>query len=75
VLVFRPKDPNQVNLCCVPWSRWVMQEDTRFILVRAREGPTSSEGDETYIILHLGAHSRGYKVDERGSESQVFESG
>jgi hypothetical protein len=30
--------------------------------------------DETYIILHLGAHSRGYKLVERGSESQVSES-
>jgi hypothetical protein len=29
-------------------SRWMM-------LVRAIEGPTSSEGDDTYIILHLGA--------------------
>jgi hypothetical protein len=60
-----------VYLCYVPWSRWVMQEDTRFILVRAIEGPTSSEGDETYIILHLGARSRGYKLVERGSGSQV----
>jgi hypothetical protein len=51
-----------------------MQEDIRFILVRAREGPTFSEGDETYIILHLGAHGRGYKLVERGSESQVSES-
>jgi hypothetical protein len=48
-----------------------MQEDTRFILVQAREGPISIEGDETYIILHLGAHSRGYKLVERGSESHV----
>jgi hypothetical protein len=59
-----------VNLCCVPLSRWVKQEDTRVILVRAREAPTSSEGDETYVILHLGAHSRGYKLVERGSMSQ-----
>jgi hypothetical protein len=64
--------PNQqVKLCCVPLSRWVMQEDTRFILVWAREDPISSEGDETYITMHLGAHSRGYKLVERGSRSQV----
>jgi hypothetical protein len=30
-----------------------MQEDTKFILVWAREGHTSSKGDATYIILHL----------------------
>jgi hypothetical protein len=53
-------------------SRWVMQEDTRFILVRTIEGSTSSR-DETYIILYLGAHSRGYKLVERGCESQVSE--
>jgi hypothetical protein len=40
-------------------------------LVRAREASTSSEGDETYITLHLGTHSRGYKLVERGSRSQV----
>jgi hypothetical protein len=35
--VFRPDGPNQlVNKCCVPWSRRVIQEDTSFILVRAR---------------------------------------
>jgi hypothetical protein len=60
-----------MNLCYVSRSRWVMQEDTRFILVLAREGPTSSEGFETYVILHLSAHSRGYKKDKRGSKSQV----
>jgi hypothetical protein len=43
-----------------------MQEDIRFILVRAREGPTFSEGDETYIILHLGAHGRGTSWSREG---------
>jgi hypothetical protein len=42
---FGYRGPNQqVNLCCVPLSRWVMQEYTRFILVQTREGPTSNEG-------------------------------
>jgi hypothetical protein len=44
-----------------------MQEDTSWAI----EGPTSSKGGETYIILHLCASSRGYKLVERGSESQV----
>jgi hypothetical protein len=48
-----------------------MQEDTRFILVRPIEGPTSIERDETYIILHLGSRSRGYKPIETGSGCQV----
>jgi hypothetical protein len=52
-----------------------MQEDTRFILARAREDPASNEEDKTYIILHLGAHYRGYKLVDRGRESQLFESG
>jgi hypothetical protein len=40
-----PEGPNQpVNLCYVSWSIWVMQEDTRYILVEAIEGPTSSGG-------------------------------
>jgi hypothetical protein len=46
-----------------------MHDDTRFILVQAREGPTSSEGDEIYIILDLGARSRDTSFVERASES------
>jgi hypothetical protein len=42
-----------------------MQEDRRFILVQAIEDPTYSERGETYIILHLSAHSTGYKLVER----------
>jgi hypothetical protein len=42
---FEPEVPNQlVNLCCVPLSRMVdARRHIRFILVWAREGPTSSE--------------------------------
>jgi hypothetical protein len=54
ICILGAEGPNQqVNLCCVPLSKWVMQEDTRFTLVQAREGPTSSEGDETYNIVHI----------------------
>ena len=45
VSVFWPEGPNQlVNVCYVSLSRWVIQEDKKFILVRAIEGPTSSGG-------------------------------
>jgi hypothetical protein len=37
----------------------VMQEDIRLILVRVREGLLPTSGDETYIFLHLDAHSTG----------------
>jgi hypothetical protein len=49
----------------------MMQEDTRFILVRTIEGLLSAEGDGIYIILHLSACSRRYKLVERERESQL----
>jgi len=37
----------------------------------SKECPTSSEREETCIILHSSARNRGYKLGERGSDSQV----
>jgi hypothetical protein len=39
----------------------VQEEHRRFILIRAEECPTFSEGGEFCIILHRSARSRGYK--------------
>jgi hypothetical protein len=47
-------------------SRWVMQEGARFILIRTIEGPTFSEGDETYIILHLAARRASANIESGG---------
>jgi len=47
--------PTSKTSACSPFQR-VMQEKTqRFILVRAREGPTSSGRESVCIILHLSA--------------------
>jgi hypothetical protein len=43
-----------------------------FILVRAKEGPTSSRGKKYCISLHLSA-CVGVTSCERGSRSQVLE--
>ena len=55
--VFSPRGvtPTSKTSACSPFQM-VMQEKTqRFILVRAREGPTSSGGGSVCIILHLSA--------------------
>jgi hypothetical protein len=43
----------------------VQEEHKRFILVQAKECPTSSEEGETCIILHRGACGRGLQAGER----------
>jgi hypothetical protein len=48
----------------------VQEEHKRFILVRAEECPTSSEGGESCIILHQSAYSRGYKRVREGGTSR-----
>jgi hypothetical protein len=54
----------------------VQEEHRRFILVRAEECPTSSGGDESCIILHRSACSRGYKrVREGGAPKSQGVSG
>jgi hypothetical protein len=61
-----------VNQCCVPISRWVMQEDTSFYPGSGkRRLYFQQREDETYIILHPSACSRGYKLVGRGRGSQV----
>jgi hypothetical protein len=55
------------NVClCVEDPDGVQEEHKRFILVRAKECPTSSGGGESYIILHQSACSRGYKRVREG---------
>jgi hypothetical protein len=44
----------------------VQEEHKRFILVHAKECPTSSGGGESCIILHRSACSRGYKRVREG---------
>jgi hypothetical protein len=44
----------------------VQEEHKRFILVQAKECPTSSGGGESCIILHRSACSRGYKQVREG---------
>ena len=39
-----------------------------FILVRAREGPTSSRGGRYLYFIHLSAYSREYKLVGRGKD-------
>ena len=39
--------------------------------VSGKRRPYVQGGEKTCIILHLSAHSRGYKQVERGSRSQV----
>jgi len=54
----------RVNLYACSLSQMVMQKDTQiFILVRAREGPTSSGGESSYYFapkcLYRGEYKRG----------------
>jgi hypothetical protein len=64
-MCLRVRDPNSVQ-----------EEHKRFILVQAEECPTSSEEDESCIILHRSACGRGYKwVREGGVPRSQDESG
>jgi hypothetical protein len=53
----------------------VQEEHKRLILVQAEEYPTSSEKEETFIILHQSACGKGYKrVREEGVPKSQDES-
>jgi hypothetical protein len=55
------------NVCLCVWDPDDVQEEhKRFILVRAKKCPTSSERGESCIILHRSACSRGYKLVREG---------
>jgi hypothetical protein len=54
----------------------VQKEHKQFILVRAKECPTSCGRGESCIILHRSAYSRGYKqVREGGTPRSQYVSG
>jgi hypothetical protein len=48
-----------------------MQKDTQGLSYFGQEKALLPAEDETYIILHLSARSRGYKQVQRGSEFEA----
>jgi hypothetical protein len=70
VSVFGPEGvlDQRVNAACPFPGGWCKENTRGFILVRAREGPTSSGGGEILYFLTPRCLRRGYKLAREGGE-------
>jgi hypothetical protein len=65
-------EPTSEFYAACPCPDGLMQDETQDLSWFGLRGPYFQQReDETYIILHQGACSRGYKLCERGNGSQV----